>query len=60
MCESASILRLRLKHRPFLLVDDCRVKIDGALLLVNQFVAAGIGGVQLFMQSNGYLQTEQA
>ena len=33
---------------------------DGAALPVGQMAAAGIGGVQLFMQSDGYLQTEQA
>jgi autotransporter-associated beta strand protein len=33
---------------------------DGALLPVEQMAAAGIGGVKLFMQSDGYLQTEQA
>ena len=33
---------------------------DGAPLPVNQMAAAGIGGVQVFMQSDGYLQTEQA
>jgi autotransporter-associated beta strand protein len=33
---------------------------DGALLPVDQMAAAGIGGIQLFMQSDGYLQTEQA
>ena len=33
---------------------------DGAALPVSQMVAAGIGGVQLYMQTNGYLQTAQA
>ena len=33
---------------------------DGALLPVEQMAAAGIGGVKLFLQSDGYLQTEQA
>lgn len=33
---------------------------DGALLPVAQMAAAGIGGVKLFQQSGGYLQSEQA
>ena len=33
---------------------------DGALLPVEQMAAAGIGGVKLFLQSGGYLQSEQA
>ena len=33
---------------------------DGASLPVQQMAAAGIGGVQLFMQRDGYLQSEQA
>ncbi len=33
---------------------------DGAALPVSQMAAAGIGGVQLYMQTNGYLQTAQA
>ena len=33
---------------------------DGALLPVTQMAEAGIGGVNLFMQSSGYLQSEQA
>jgi hypothetical protein len=33
---------------------------DGAALPVSQMNAAGIGGVQLYMQTNGYLQTAQA
>ena len=32
----------------------------GAPVPVEQMAAAGIGGVQLFMQSDGYLQSEQA
>ena len=33
---------------------------DGAPLPVQQMAAAGIGAIQLFMQSDGYLQTEEA
>ena len=33
---------------------------DGATVPVSQMAAAGIGGVQLYMQTNGYLQTTQA
>ncbi len=33
---------------------------DGALVAVEKMVDAGIGGVNLFMQSKGYLQTEEA
>ena len=33
---------------------------DGATLPVSQMAAAGIGGVQLYMQTNGYLQTAEA
>jgi len=33
---------------------------DGATLPVSQMAAAGIGGVQLYMQTNGYLQAAEA
>lgn len=33
---------------------------DGSLMPVEQMAAAGIGGIQLFMQSDGYLQTGEA
>jgi len=35
-------------------------KHDGALLPFDKMAAAGIGGVKLFMQSDGYLRSEEA
>ena len=35
-------------------------KHDGALLPVGKMAEAGIGGVKIFMQSDGYLSTEEA